>query len=434
MQARRRMRAAMVVALGAVAVLPALAASAGTASASTLGPDPALSGTPNPSWWGTNGRVMDILPVGNRVYLAGGFDYVGPATGYGVGVDAAAGIKLPGTPVIDGIVRAVVADGQGGWFIGGDFKYLGGQFRRYAAQVTAAGAVTAWNPKPDLPVEALAFDGTTVFLGGAFSTVRAWLRLHASPRSLRPARPPRPRLPARARWPGDQPLGVGRRASRAVSSVPSAALPTPGWPGSISPPVPLSAAFAAGTDQPVRALAASPDGAAIYAGGDFGQAGGAGRAHLAAFSSTTGVLLPWAPSVDDVVRALAVDPASGVVAVGGQFRSVSGAARGRLALVDGAGTVLPFDAALNGCQTWHTTSDVTLQPGVRHRGRRADRRERCPVRRRPVLPLRHHEPDRRGRLHPGRRRPPRLEPRRLRSRAVPWRSPAPAAASSSGAS
>ena len=77
MRARRRMRAAMVVALGAAAVLPALAASAGSASASTLGPDPALSGTPNPSWWGTNGRVMDILPVGNRVYLAGGFDYVG---------------------------------------------------------------------------------------------------------------------------------------------------------------------------------------------------------------------------------------------------------------------------------------------------------------------------------------------------------------------
>ena len=69
--------------------------------------------------------------------------------------------------MIDGIVRAAVADGQGGWFIGGDFKYVGGQFRRYAAQVTAAGAVTAWNPKPDQPVEALAFDGATVFLGGA---------------------------------------------------------------------------------------------------------------------------------------------------------------------------------------------------------------------------------------------------------------------------
>jgi hypothetical protein len=67
MQARRGMRAAMVVALGAAAVLPALAASAGSASASTPGPDPALSGTPNLSWWGTNGRVMDILRVGNRV-------------------------------------------------------------------------------------------------------------------------------------------------------------------------------------------------------------------------------------------------------------------------------------------------------------------------------------------------------------------------------
>ena len=147
MQARRRMRAAMVVALGAAAMLPALAATAGSASASALGPDPALSGTPNPSWWGTNGRVMDILPVGNRIYLAGGFDYVGPATGYGVGVDAAAGIKLPGAPVIDGVVRAAVADGQGGWFIGGDFKNVGGQYRRYAAQVTAVGCRHGLEPQ-----------------------------------------------------------------------------------------------------------------------------------------------------------------------------------------------------------------------------------------------------------------------------------------------
>ena len=362
MQARRRMRAAMVVALGAAAVLPALAATAGSASASALGPDPALSGTPNPSWWGTNGRVMEILPVGNRVYLAGGFDYVGPATGYGVGVDAAGGSRLPGAPVIDGVVRAAVADGQGGWFIGGDFKNVGGQYRRYAAQVTAAGAVTGWNPKPDQPVEALAFDGTTVFLGGAFTTVRDT---------------PVPRLAAVAGTgaanlvPGFQPAPDGRVTSLVLSG---GALFAGGEFGAIGGAAharvarldratgAASAAFTAGTDQPVRAITASPDGTSIYAGGDFSQADGTGRAHLAAFDATTGALLPWAPSADDVVRALAVDPASGVVAAGGQFRSVSGVARARLALLDGAGAVLPFDAALNGCQTRHTTSDAHANP------------------------------------------------------------------------
>ena len=421
MRARRRMRAAMVVALGAAAVLPALAASAGSASASTLGPDPALSGTPNPSWWGTNGRVMDILPVGNRVYLAGGFDYVGPATGYGVGVDAAAGIKLPGAPVIDGVVRAAVADGQGGWFIGGDFKYVGGQFRRYAAQVTAAGAVTAWNPKPDQPVEALAFDGATVFLGGAFSTVRD---------------APAPRLAAVAPTgaanlvPGFQPAPDGRVTSLLVSG---GALFAGGEFGAIggAPHARVarldratgaaSAAFTAGTDQTVRALAASPDGVAIYAGGDFGQAGGAGRAP------------PGGVRRHDR-RAAAVGAERGRRRAGPRRRPGLGRGRGRRAVLlgqrrgpwpPGAHRRRRHRPALR--RRPQRLPDAAhderraLQPDLRHRGGRADRGQRRPVRRRPVLPLRHHEPARRGRLHPGQRGPPRLEPRRLRSRAGPRR-------------
>jgi hypothetical protein len=126
------------------------------------------------------------------------------------------------------------------------------------------------------------------------------------------------------------------------------------------------------------------------------------------------------------VRPLAVDPASGVVAVGGQFRSVSGVARAawrcrrrrhRPALRRRPQR-LP-DA--------HTTSDA-LEPDLRHRGRRADRAERRPVRRRPVLLLGHDEPARRGAftlataLHGWN---PVASDRC-------WRSPAPAAASSSG--
>src|SRR5262245_49443375 len=277
MRARRSMRATMVVALGAAAVLPAMAMTAGPASASALGPDPALSSTPDPVWWGTNGRVMKILPVGSRVYLAGGFDYVGPASGYGVGVDAGGGVKLPGAPVIDGVVRAAVSDGQGGWFLGGDFKNVGGQFRRYAAQVTASGAVTAWNPKPDQPVEALAFDGTNVFLGGAFTTVRdvPAARLAAvsaaGTANLVAGFGPAPDgrvtslvVAGGALFAGGEFQAIGGSAHARVARLDRAT-------GAAAP------GFQGLTDAPVRALAASADGATLYAGGDFNRAGNAGR-------------------------------------------------------------------------------------------------------------------------------------------------------------
>src|SRR5688500_8772388 len=76
---------------------------------------------PDPDWWVTNGRVTDILTVGDRVYIAGGFDYVGPSTGYGVAVDSASGERSSSWPVIDGPIDASVPDGNGGWYIAGRF-------------------------------------------------------------------------------------------------------------------------------------------------------------------------------------------------------------------------------------------------------------------------------------------------------------------------
>jgi hypothetical protein len=58
-------------------------------------------------------------------------------------------------------------------FVGGDFTSFGGQSRSHAAALSASFAVTSWNPKPDKTVRALAATGSTVFMGGGFSAVRA---------------------------------------------------------------------------------------------------------------------------------------------------------------------------------------------------------------------------------------------------------------------
>src|SRR5207248_439417 len=74
---------------------------------------------------------------------------------------------------VNGHVYAAIPNGAGGWFIAGAFTRIGPVSRHYAAEVKADGTVGGWNPNPDLPVYALAFDGNSrVYMGGEFTTVR----------------------------------------------------------------------------------------------------------------------------------------------------------------------------------------------------------------------------------------------------------------------
>lgn len=81
------------------------------------------------------------------------------------------------------------------------------------------------------------------------------------------------------------------------------------------------------------AVATSPDGSVVYVGGNFTTVDGVLRNHIAAFSATTGALLPWAPNVSGPVRA--IKAVGNVVYVGGSFGQVNHAAAGpNLAAID----------------------------------------------------------------------------------------------------
>jgi hypothetical protein len=58
-------------------------------------------------------------------------------------------------------------------YVGGDFTTFGGQSRSHAAALSVTFGVTSWNPKPDKTVRALAASGSTIYLAGGFSAVRA---------------------------------------------------------------------------------------------------------------------------------------------------------------------------------------------------------------------------------------------------------------------
>jgi hypothetical protein len=115
-----------------------------------------LPNTPRQNLWATNGTVYAIQPVGNTIYLGGNFSYVGPATGGGVPLATSDGKALASFPHVQGSLSAVVADGAGGWYIGGAFTHVGSSARINLAHILADDSVDPnWNPNASGTVSTL---------------------------------------------------------------------------------------------------------------------------------------------------------------------------------------------------------------------------------------------------------------------------------------
>ena len=118
----------------------------------------------------TNGSIgaMAVDPATGITYLGGGFTTIGPNSGTGAPLDASTGSLAASFPKVN---HAIKADGSGCWYIGGDFTTVGGLARNRLAHITAAGTVDVWNPNADNSVWALAVSGSTVYVGGNFTTL-----------------------------------------------------------------------------------------------------------------------------------------------------------------------------------------------------------------------------------------------------------------------
>ncbi|HUZ55982.1 MAG TPA: LamG domain-containing protein, partial [Streptosporangiaceae bacterium] len=97
----------------------------------------------------------------------------------------------------------------------------------------------------------------------------------------------------------------------------------------------------------VYALALSPDGKTLYAGGTFNKVDGQSRSNLAAFDTSTGALTSWAPTSNSKVDAIAVSPSGSQIYVGGDLAHLDGGARTFAGAVDASGKLLPWAPALN---------------------------------------------------------------------------------------
>ncbi|MBX0330470.1 Ig domain-containing protein [Oscillochloris sp. ZM17-4] len=138
--------------------------------------------TVDPNWTPlANGPVATLAVSGNILYVGGGFCYIGstPAQrSHVAALSVATGATLSWNPSVgpaacgsDDSTVSALAIGGTTIYVGGTFSSIGGQARNNLAAVSAAGAVQGWNPSPDSSVYALLFNGATIYAGGAFLNV-----------------------------------------------------------------------------------------------------------------------------------------------------------------------------------------------------------------------------------------------------------------------
>ena len=310
--------------------------------------------------WGTNGTVHAVRQVGNHIYVGGSFTQAGPNTGFGVALDPSTGVWAPAFPKINGIVLTAVPDGEGGFYIGGDFTRVGDKSRHNGARILpdvtpGRWKVGGWNPDTDKPIRAIALSPTSdaVYIGGDFSTVRDIPRAGIAAVTSTGS-------PIAAFNPGSgtgTTAGTGAAATVTVGSVMTLVTSLDGnrlfaggfftrmagaaRTGLAALDATTGALDAAFNPSPsaggVETMALTPSGRLLLGGG-FTAIGAIRRSRLAAVNSTSGALdTAWDPSADGAVHALRLSAGGTSVYVGGAFANVGASARSRLALLSATG-------------------------------------------------------------------------------------------------
>jgi hypothetical protein len=133
--------------------------------------------TPALKTWGATGAVRAEVIVGTTLYIGGSFTSVVSPDGattvarrHLAAIDLTTGDLLPWSPTTNGSVLAMVTDGTT-LYIGGSFTTVNSTARARLAALDTTGALLPWATGANALIDALHLRGATLYVGGAFTTL-----------------------------------------------------------------------------------------------------------------------------------------------------------------------------------------------------------------------------------------------------------------------
>jgi hypothetical protein len=311
--------------------------------------------TPTPAFsWVANGSVWATIRSGQTIYLGGSFTEISPPTGNAALFDPVSGDPAT-APLVQGTVRDTLALPTGGWILGGSFTRVNNGGTSGLARLQADGTTAPWGtssatvPKVgggSVNVVTLSPDGSRLYVGGTFTSMKNKTRNRLAAFALPSGNLVGTWTPsvdgavgALAVSPDGATVFAGGEFTQANGQARTRIAAFSAADGTLVP-----GDWNAGATAPVNALEAL--GSTLYVAGGFAQLGGSPRARLGAFDLGTGTLTSWNPGADAAIQAMDVTPDR--VLVGGSFTTLGGQPRGRMGAVDLAGQVTAWAPEADG--------------------------------------------------------------------------------------